>query len=94
MKTRRLPDHRISRFPAAGRVVVKERVNAIALPPAEDIRRDSELFLEGVRSREFQNQLQAAMKSGFQTRDAELRLAQLLGNLADAGGKENGKFEV
>src|SRR5690349_17761601 len=76
--------HRISRFPAAGHVVVKERVNAIALPPAEDIRRDSDLFLEGVRSREFQNQMQAAMKRGFQTRDAELKLAQLLGNLPDA----------
>lgn len=74
--------HRIAGFPAAGRVVVKERVNAIALPSAEDIRRDSDLFLEGTRSREFQDQMQAAMKSGFQTRDAELKLAQLLGNLS------------
>jgi enoyl-CoA hydratase/carnithine racemase len=31
---------RIAQFPAAGRVVVKDRVNAIALPLVEDIRRD------------------------------------------------------
>ncbi len=74
--------HRIARFPATGHVVVKERVNAIALPSAADIRRDSDLFLEGVRTREFQDQMQAAMKCGFQTRDAELRLAQLLGSLS------------
>ena len=73
--------HRIAKFPAAGHVVVKERVNAIALPSTEDIRRDSELFLEGVRSREFQDKMQAAMKSGFQTRNAELKLANLLGDL-------------
>jgi enoyl-CoA hydratase/carnithine racemase len=73
---------RIARFPAAGRVVVKERVNAITLPRAEDILRDSELFLEGARSRAFQDQMQAAMKKGFQTREAELKLAQLLGSLS------------
>jgi len=32
---------RISAFPAAGRAVVKDRVNAISLAPAEDFRRDS-----------------------------------------------------
>jgi hypothetical protein len=30
--------------------VVKDRVNAIALAPAEDFRRDSDLFGEGVRN--------------------------------------------
>src|ERR1700759_1741745 len=40
---------RISRFPAAGHAVVKERVNAIALAPVEDFRRDSILFGENVR---------------------------------------------
>ena len=75
--------HRIARFPAAGRLVVKERVNAIALPPVEEIRRDSDLFLEGVRSPEFQNLTQVAMKRGFQTRDAEMELARMLGDLAD-----------
>lgn len=75
--------HRIASFPAAGRRVVKERVNAIGLPPVEDIRRDSDLFIEDVRSPEFQDRMQAAMESGFQTRAAEMNLAQMLGDLTD-----------
>jgi enoyl-CoA hydratase/carnithine racemase len=74
--------HRIARFPAAGQAVVKERVNAIALAPVEDFRRDSDLFLDGVRTPESQGLIQAAMKRGFQTRDAELTLGQMLGDLA------------
>jgi len=77
--------HRIARFPAAGRAVVKERVNAIGLPPAEDFRRDSDLFIEGVRSREFHDRMQAALKRGFQTRDAEMNLALMLGDLDEHG---------
>lgn len=73
--------HRIAKFPAAGHAVVKERVNAIALPPAEEIRRDSALFLEGVTKPEGQARIQAAIKSGFQNRDAEMNLARLLGDL-------------
>jgi enoyl-CoA hydratase/carnithine racemase len=75
--------HRIARFPAAGQVVVKERVNAIALAAVEDFSRDSDLFLEGVRTPESQELIQTAMKRGFQTRDAELALARMLGDLAD-----------
>jgi enoyl-CoA hydratase/carnithine racemase len=75
--------HRIARFPAAGHSVVKERVNAIALPPVEDIRRDSDLFVEGVRNPESQSLIQDAMMRGFQTPDAEMNLARLLGDLAD-----------
>lgn len=73
--------HRIAKFPAAGQVVVKDRVNAITLPTVEDIRRDSDLFIEGVRSPEYQDRMQAAMKSGFQTRDAEMNMARMLGDL-------------
>jgi enoyl-CoA hydratase/carnithine racemase len=76
--------HRIAKFPAAGQLVVKERVNAISLPSAEDIRRDSDLFIKGVRNPEYQVRMQAAMKRGFQTRDAEMALARMLGDLADA----------
>jgi hypothetical protein len=36
--------HRIAKFPAAGLVAIKDRVNAIALAPTEDFRRDSDLF--------------------------------------------------
>ena len=75
--------HRIARFPAAGHVVVKERVNAIALAPIEDFRRDSDLFGEGVRNPEAQNRIKAAIKRGFQTRDAEMDLARMLGDLPD-----------
>ena len=75
--------HRIARFPAAGLVTVKDRVNAIALAPAEDFRRDSDLFGEGSRTPEAQGRFQAALKRGFQTRDAEMDLARLLGELVD-----------
>ena len=75
--------HRIAGFPAVGQVVVKERVNAIALAPVEDFRRDSDLFSEGVRNPEAQQRIQAALKRGFQTRDAEMSLGRLLGDLAD-----------
>lgn len=73
--------HRIARFPAAGRVAVKNRVNAIALGSAEDFRRDSDLFGDGVRKPAAQNLMQAAMQRGFQTREAELSLARMLGDL-------------
>lgn len=75
--------HRIARFPAAARVALKDRVNAIALAPAEDFRRDSDLFGEHVRRPEAQQLIQTAMQRGFQTRDGERALGQLLGTLAD-----------
>jgi len=72
---------RIASFPGAGHAVVKNRVNAIALASAEDILRDSDLFLEGVSAPEYQRRMQAAMKRGFQTRDAEMNLGQLVADL-------------
>jgi enoyl-CoA hydratase/carnithine racemase len=75
--------HRIARFPAAGHAVVKDRVNAIALAPANDFRRDSDLFAEGVRAPEAQRRIAAAIKQGLQTREPELALARMLGELAD-----------
>jgi enoyl-CoA hydratase/carnithine racemase len=75
--------YRIARFPAAGQVTVKDRVNAIGLAPVEDIRRDSDLFLEGTRTKEFQQLTQSAMKRGFQTREAEMNLAQLVCDLQE-----------
>jgi enoyl-CoA hydratase/carnithine racemase len=81
--------HRIAGFPAAGRVMVKNRVNAIALAPAEDFRRDSDLFDEGVSSPEVQGRIGAAIKRGFQTRDAEMDTASMLGDLARGPGVGN-----
>jgi enoyl-CoA hydratase/carnithine racemase len=73
---------RIAGFPAAGQLAVKDRVNAITLAPTDDFRRDSDLFAESVRAPEAQSQMQAAMKCGFQTRDAEMALGRMLGELA------------
>ena len=75
--------HRIAGFPAAGHVIVKERVNPIALAPVADFRRDSDLFGEGVRAPDAQRRIAAAMRQGLQTRAAELALAPMLGDLAD-----------
>jgi enoyl-CoA hydratase/carnithine racemase len=75
--------HRIAKFPAAGLAAVKDRVNAIALAPADDFRRDSNLFGEASRNAEAQGRFQAAFKRGFQTREAELDLGRLLGDLPD-----------
>jgi len=68
---------------AFGLAVIRERVNAVALAPAEDLRRDSSLFLDCARNPEAQNRIKAAMKRGFQTREAEMALAQMLGDLAE-----------
>jgi enoyl-CoA hydratase/carnithine racemase len=75
--------HRIASFPAAGHATVKERVNAIALAPVEDFRRDSDLFVEGLSKPDAQTRLQTAMKRGFQTREAELDLPRFLADLPE-----------
>jgi enoyl-CoA hydratase/carnithine racemase len=75
---------RIAGFPEAGLVAIKERVNAIALAPADDFRRDSDLFGEGVRTAEAQRRIASAMQRGLQTRDAELDLAGLIAATTEA----------
>ena len=72
---------RIASFPDAGHVAIKDRVNAIALAPAGDFRRDAEVFGAGLRDPEAQDLIQTAMKRGLQTRDAEMDLARMLGGL-------------
>ncbi len=73
--------HRIADFPAGGHVAVKERVNAIALAPLDDFRRDSDLFAEAVRQPDAQRRIQEAIQRGFQTPAGELDLPNLLGDL-------------
>ena len=74
--------HRIAGFPAFGVAAIKQRVNTAALAPAEDFPRDSSLFLDSARKPEAQNRIKAAMKRGFQTREAEMALPRMLDNLA------------
>src|SRR5262249_19397896 len=69
---------RIAGFPAAAHAAVKDRVNAIALAPADDFRRDSDLFGSGVREPEAQARIQAAFQRGLQTREAELDLNRVI----------------
>jgi enoyl-CoA hydratase/carnithine racemase len=83
----RLLAHRIASFPGAGQIAVKARVNAIALAPPEDFRRDSDLFGDGVRGPEAQARTQVAIERGFQTPAGELALARMLGDLAASGGR-------
>ena len=75
--------HRVASFPAAGRTALKNRIDAIGLAPADDFRRDSDLFLERARDPETQRRIRIAMARGFQTRDAEMALAKMVGDLAD-----------
>jgi enoyl-CoA hydratase/carnithine racemase len=74
--------HRIGAFPAGGLATVKDRVNAIALAPEQDFRRDSDLFGEGSATPEVQGRLQAAIERGFQSRNGELTLGRILSDLA------------
>jgi len=82
--------HRIASFPLTSVVAVKERVNTVALAPVEEFRRDSDLFGELMRTRDAQDRIGGAMQRGMQTREAELTLGALLGQLpagsADAVG--------
>ena len=74
---------RIARFPADGQVAIKDRINAITLAPADDFRRDSDLFGDGVRTAETQRLIHTAMRRGLQTREAEMELPGMLDNLGD-----------
>jgi enoyl-CoA hydratase/carnithine racemase len=71
---------RIASFPASGHAAVKARVNAIALAPADDFRRDSDAFGEAVRGPQAQSRIRAAMGRGFQTREGEMNLSRMLGD--------------
>jgi enoyl-CoA hydratase/carnithine racemase len=73
--------HRIAGFPAAAHAAVKDRVNAIALAPIEDFRRDSDRFGDGVREPETQRLIQAAFRRGLQTPDGEMALGSMLTHL-------------
>ncbi|WP_426515588.1 enoyl-CoA hydratase/isomerase family protein [Diaminobutyricibacter sp. McL0618] len=71
--------HRIASFSAAGRVAIKQRVNAISLAPVEDFRYDSDQFGESARTPETQRLYAATLDAGFQQRETELDLGSWLG---------------
>jgi enoyl-CoA hydratase/carnithine racemase len=74
---------RIAGFPAAGRALLKDRVNAISLAEADAFRRDSDLFLERARDPETERRIRVAMTHGFQTHDGEMTLTKMVGALVD-----------
>ena len=57
--------------------------------PADDFRRDSDLFAEARAPGSTRGGSKAALKRGFQTRSAELDLARLLGELIDPRGSRS-----
>jgi enoyl-CoA hydratase/carnithine racemase len=73
---------RIAAFPRGAPVAAKDRINASTLAPADDFRRDSDIFLERARDPDSQKRTQAAFKRGFQTREGEFALGKLVGELA------------
>jgi len=74
--------HRIAGFPATGRAALKDRVDAIAVAPADEFRRDSDLFLTCARDSEVRRRTALALARGFQTREGELALPRLVADLA------------
>jgi hypothetical protein len=60
---------------------IKARVNDIALAPANEFRRDSATFLENLRVPASKRRVDAAIERGFQTREGEMDLAAMLGDL-------------
>jgi enoyl-CoA hydratase/carnithine racemase len=73
--------HRLARFPSVGLASIKARVNDIALAPVEEFRRDSATFLENVSVPASKRRVKTAIERGFQTREGEMDLAAMLGDL-------------
>ena len=73
--------HRIAKFPAARLSAVKDRINAIAARARDFVA--IQISSARVRTPDVQSRLLTALRRGFQTRDAEMDLARLLGDLED-----------
>jgi enoyl-CoA hydratase/carnithine racemase len=74
---------RIAAFPSAAQAAIKGRVNAVALASPDDFRTDSDLFGKLVREPAVQLRMKRAVQLGFQSREPERNLGELLDNLDD-----------
>lgn len=71
---------RIARFPHQGLMDIKERINAISLAPADDFRKDSELFGKATQFPETKDRYKRILELGLQQNgDTELNLGRVLG---------------
>ena len=74
--------HRIATFPQAGLNAIKERINAVALAPEAEFRRDSELFGEGASQPEVQRRTRLLLDRGMQKRgNLELNFGSAIAEL-------------
>ncbi|MDB5134699.1 MAG: hypothetical protein JWP37_1302 [Mucilaginibacter sp.] len=74
--------HRIAKFPHQGLLDIKERINAVALAPADDYRHDSDLFGKATQNQETKDRYKAILDLGFQQPgNTELNLGEILGSI-------------
>lgn len=74
---------RIASFPAEALALAKESVNASERPLAQGLIEEAFLFQRSIRTDAAQTRMRRFLAMGGQTREAELRVADLVGRLAD-----------
>ena len=72
---------RIASFSSEGIALAKESVNASALPLEEGLIEEGYLFQKSVRTNAAQTRMRRFMQIGGQTREGELRVSELVGQL-------------
>jgi enoyl-CoA hydratase/carnithine racemase len=72
---------RIASFPSETISLAKESVNASALPLADGLVEEGYLFQRSIRSDAAQQRMRRFLEEGGQTRDGELKVADLVGRL-------------
>lgn len=78
---------RISGYPVAGLMEVKDRINAITLASADEFRIDSDLFSAGVKRAETQARIAFLTERGLQTRSrTELNYSDAVLEFHEQGG--------
>jgi enoyl-CoA hydratase/carnithine racemase len=73
---------RIAKFPPAGVIAIKRRINDISLPPLADVRTDGALFQQTIGQPRAQARTKELLEGGMQTRSIlEREFADALGRL-------------